>query len=124
MEISDKEIHAIFKKWADRFDLGGWYVKWHRESLEGHWASTSIEPEYKKAYVSLDVQGHPSLKKLDDTIKHEMIHLFHAPFNAVFEVINEVVSEREWKMIDKMSNQACEMFVKQFEDTLEHVRWK
>lgn len=101
-------------RWA--LDLQSWEVNiiW-RDLPRGVLGKCEADSRYKRADISVDARKHDSEEEIQDTVRHEMLHVVGAHFETYRRALCPIVGEKQWKILEEIWRDANEGLVKQLE---------
>lgn len=72
-------------------------------------------PNYDRARITLDPEGLDSKDEVISTLRHELLHLIHAPFDLVESQLAEALSDKEFRVLAPLWRYATEQTVRNLE---------
>lgn len=80
----------------------------------------TADPKYMRASIELDPESHADEADLLRTLRHELLHIFHAEYQLYRRQVGHVVSDTTFDGLDEAYQQASERTVWMMEQMLDH----
>ncbi len=72
-------------------------------------------PQYERALIEIDCSAIVDEADLEEHLRHELFHLFHSPFELVYQVLYEMLEPEDLKIVNVLWGQAEELTVRNLE---------
>ena len=116
------------QKWVDEnaerikneMGLGNWRLTVELDHIEDRngkviGAQVKPQPHYEKATVWINFDQIHTLERLEEDLRHELMHVLHSPFDLLYEAILEMLNPEQLKIANALWNHAEEMTVRNLE---------
>lgn len=102
-----KALKAVTKKFVDRWkyllSLEEWDIQIRYTKMDdGDLGECSAETPHKLASIVVDVAKHKDTNHLLETIRHELIHVFHAQFEHHRTVASKFAAPNVIEILDEL----------------------
>jgi hypothetical protein len=114
-------INANIKKMRWAMQLQDWRIGVSYLHLDGDLvADCRAEPGCRRAFVRIDCDKCEDEHDVLDTLRHELLHVFHAEMWPYRQAVARLVEEHPFDAIDESFQQATELIVTRMEQMLDH----
>jgi len=122
----DKAVKAVTQKFIDRWKyllgLDDWSIIIRYTKMEdGDLGECSVETPHKMATVVVDVAKHKNADHLLDTIRHELLHIFHAQFEHHRTLASKFAAPSMIEVLDEIYMIGAEDIVLKMEHLLKKL---
>ena len=112
------EDHFKFMKWD--MQLQKWEIEVSFDANDDSKAICSAEPNYHRAYINIDPSRHESAEDVVESLKHEMIHVLHCPFETYRKAVAHHLDEESFDALDEVFVMASEHTRSNIDNMLRH----
>jgi len=101
--------------WREELPIEPWRIEVKVETLDDSFATIDLQAEYRNAVLRVDHERHDTRRKVEQSVRHEMMHLLTAEFQMFWDLIEEELPEASRKLAERAFDQAWELVVRRLE---------
>ena len=114
--------HKFLNHWKDLLSLTEWDIQIRYTKMEdGDLGECSTETPHKMATIVVDVAKHKDAPHLLDTLRHEIIHIFHAQFEHHRSMAAKLAAPQMVEVLDELYMIGAEDIVLKMEHLLKKL---
>lgn len=124
MNLSDckQVVQAAISPMRHAMSLQSWrvtvnYIRFSGD--DGTLAQVHADHRYMRATIDIDYDRHESAAEVLRSLRHELLHLFHADFGLYREVVGKAAESDVFETMEPIHNAACERTVAALERMLD-----
>jgi hypothetical protein len=95
--------------------IQGWKIETQCCRLDDGQAKCEAKPGYQSAVLTFDPEEHEDEADVLASVRHELLHTFAAEMETYRAAVRELVSDREFAVLDQMFSLASESLVRRME---------
>ena len=124
MERSEvqKWVNENIDRLVSLFGIQHWRIQVFYEAMSSDDAGdlhplmrVNKKPEYERAAIRINYPALVDFEQLEESFKHELMHIVAAPFDTAWAVIAEMLTDEQMKVVDRLWTQAEELTVRNLE---------
>ena len=111
----DENIH----EYKRMFGITHWHLKVYYEVMEDQLGNCEFHPQYEEAVIKLNHEAIEDIEELEKLFVHELGHIVHPPFRFYVDVVNQLLTDEQYKAMDRLYDHVQELVVK----NIERMHW-
>lgn len=116
-------VKKYIPKYQKKLLLNDWNITFECVPLDDSTeAMIDYEASYMSAHIKFNNERVTNNRSLENTVRHELLHLYHAEFDTLDYMLKELIEEKSFNAVAQFINHCQEMIVLRIEKMLDFKR--